>query len=64
MEMSALFSVSRFRRVDLTGILVVSDELSTLQWQPGFKTEAFQQARVSVSEVISEYVQTSGSGRR
>jgi uridine phosphorylase len=64
MEMSALFSAARFRRVDLAGILVVSDELSTLQWQPGFKTEDFRQARLSVSEVISEYVQTSGSGRQ
>ena len=45
MELSALFSVARFRGVEMAGWLVVSDLLSTLTWQPGFKNEAFQSGR-------------------
>ncbi len=52
METSALFSAARFRGVDLGGLLVVSDELSSLHWQPGFKTEAFSTGRSRACEVI------------
>ena len=41
MELSALFTVGKSYGVDMAGILVVSDELSTLRWKPGFKTDAF-----------------------
>ena len=34
MELSALFTVGKFRDVQVGGILVVSDELSTFKWQP------------------------------
>ena len=37
MELSALYSVAQFRGVALAGILVVSDELSSLDWRPGFQ---------------------------
>lgn len=59
MELSALFSVGRFRHVDVGGIVVVSDELSTLKWHPGFKDERFQQGRQSVCEVIRQVCQQS-----
>ena len=36
MEMSALFTVAAFRRVQLGGLMVVSDELGTLKWKTGF----------------------------
>ncbi|MFZ0724348.1 MAG: nucleoside phosphorylase [Desulfobacterales bacterium] len=52
METSALFSAARFRGVDLGGLLVVSDELSSLHWRPGFKTEAFTTGRSRACEVI------------
>ncbi len=52
MEVSALFSVAKFRNIDLSAILVVSDELATLQWKPGFKDERFVQARKFVYETI------------
>jgi uridine phosphorylase len=42
MEMSALFRVAEYRRVALAGLLVVSDELFTLKWRPGFRTPAFK----------------------
>lgn len=52
MELSALYTVAEFRGVDIGGILVVSDELSSLQWQPGFKQERFKQARETVCNLL------------
>ena len=54
MELSALFSVARFRGVEIGAILVVSDELATMQWKPGFKEACFKQACHSVCTVISK----------
>lgn len=45
MEMAALFAVGRFRGVAVAGILAVSDELSTLTWQPGQSSERLRQVR-------------------
>jgi uridine phosphorylase len=53
METSALFSVSRFRGVDLAEVLVVSDELSTLKWVHGFGNPVFHESRKRVIESIS-----------
>ena len=50
MELSALFSVGRYRFVDVAGVLVVSDELSTLEWQPGFKSPDFEKGRATALE--------------
>ena len=41
MEMSALFTVAAFRRVQLGGLMVVSDELGTLKWKTGFLNPLF-----------------------
>lgn len=57
METSALFSVARFRKVALGGILVVSDELSTLQWNPGFNSESFKQGRKAALEMVKRLCQ-------
>jgi nucleoside phosphorylase len=38
MEMSALMTLARYRRVKLGGLLVVSDELFHLKWRPGFSS--------------------------
>jgi purine-nucleoside phosphorylase len=48
MELSAVFTVAAFRNAAAAGILVVSDTLSTYQWQPGFRTPAFKTARMAV----------------
>jgi purine-nucleoside phosphorylase len=58
MELSALYSVAQFRRVELAGILVVSDELSSLDWRPGFKDERFVQGRRTVCKVVKELCRT------
>jgi len=52
MELSALFTVGKFRNVQIGGILVVSDELSTLTWSPGFREQRFKESRTSVVKAI------------
>jgi len=54
MEISALYAVAQFRRVDLAGILVVSDELSSSNWRPGFKQDRFMQSRKTACRLIAE----------
>ena len=54
MEISALYAVAQFRRVDLAGILVVSDELSSSKWRPGFKQDRFMQSRKTACRLIAE----------
>lgn len=54
MEISALYSVALFRRVDLAGILVVSDELSSSNWRPGFKHDRFVQSRKTACRLVKE----------
>ncbi len=44
MEASALFTVARFRKVRLAGLLVVSDELGGDSWNPGFFSSSFAKA--------------------
>jgi len=52
MELSALFTVARFRRVEIGALLVVSDELGTLSWRPGFSSGRFNRSRKMAAEVI------------
>jgi purine-nucleoside phosphorylase len=54
MELSALFTVGKSYGVDMAGILVVSDDLSTLRWKPGFKTDDFKKGRTAVTDIIGE----------
>lgn len=56
METSALVSVAKFRGVDLGAILVVSDELSTLSWRPGFKHQQFLEGRKIACTVTKELI--------
>jgi uridine phosphorylase len=57
METSSIFTVGRFRDVQVGGILVVSDELSDFQWRPGFKTKKFEQARSTACRVVMKICQ-------
>jgi uridine phosphorylase len=45
METAAIFSVARFRNDAAGAVLIVSDELSTFTWRPGFRTPQFKEAR-------------------
>ena len=59
MEMSALFTVARYRGVALAGLLVVSDELFTLTWRHGLRDDHFrrrrQQAVTAALDTLVEY---------
>jgi uridine phosphorylase len=57
MELSALFTVGKYRGVEVGGILVVSDELSTLTWRPGFKDERFEKGRIAACEAVKQICQ-------
>lgn len=53
MECSALFAVAAFRKVDIASVLVVSDEVSSVKWKPGFRDPAFKEARsAAVTHII------------
>ena len=52
MELSALFTLGRFRGVDVGAILIVSDELHTLKWHPGFGSPRFRTQRDDVCRVL------------
>lgn len=52
MEMAALFTLGRFRQVPLAGLLVVSDELATLHWKPGYRSERFRRARDQAARLV------------
>jgi uridine phosphorylase len=53
METSALFTVGRHRQVSVGAVLVVSDDLSSLTWKPGFKDKRFRDARREVCESLA-----------
>ena len=52
MEMSALIHVAIYRSVELAGLLIVSDELSSLQWYNGFGTERLKKASRKAGRLI------------
>lgn len=52
MESSALFTVGEYRKIEIGGILVVSDDLSTFEWRRGFGDKRFIENRRAVAEVI------------
>jgi len=54
MEISALFTVAKFRGVDVGALAVVSDELASFKWRPGFKTDRFKHGRMAACTVIKD----------
>ena len=58
MELSALFSAGRYRRIEVAAVLVVSDEVSTFTWRPGFRDKRFKTSRKAAAEVIGNICKT------
>jgi purine-nucleoside phosphorylase len=58
MECSALFTVGGFRGIDVAALLVVSDDLSSLTWRPGFKDPRFIRGREVACSVIGRLCST------
>jgi purine-nucleoside phosphorylase len=54
MEMSALFTVAAFRQVQLGGLMVISDELGTLEWKRGFLNPLFWLASKKAARIVIE----------
>ncbi len=54
MEISALLAVSSFRSVQLAALLVVSDELSELKWNPGFSNSRLKKNSRAAAELLLE----------
>jgi uridine phosphorylase len=55
MEMSALFHVAAYRKIRLAGLLVVSDELSTLKWKPGLTSTRFKRSCSQATEALLDF---------
>lgn len=55
MELSALQTVAAFRHIHLAGLLVVSDELFTMTWQPGFKRPTFKDGCQHICDALVSY---------
>ena len=56
MEMSALFTVALYRSVAMAGLLVVSDELFTLKWTPGFSNPALKRGSRRAAEILLDVI--------
>jgi uridine phosphorylase len=54
MEMSALFTIAAYRGIQLGGLLVVSDELASLNWKTGFLNPLFWLASRKASRLVLE----------
>lgn len=52
MEVAALFSAALFRKVEVGALLVVSDELGSLQWRRGFSSGRFKKSRRTAAQVL------------
>jgi len=52
MEFSALCAVATFRRIAISAILVVSDELSGKKWAPGFRSPRFLETKSEVLDLL------------
>jgi len=52
LEMAALFAVGRFRQIAVAGLLVVSDELFSLEWRPARGSEPFRAARHAALRLV------------
>ncbi|NNF98503.1 MAG: nucleoside phosphorylase [Desulfobacteraceae bacterium] len=57
METSALFTVAQFHRMDLAAVLVVSDDLSSMKWRPGFRDKRFTSGCKSAAEMVFQCCQ-------
>jgi uridine phosphorylase len=52
MEMSALIRLAAYRSVELAGLLVVSDELFTLEWHSAFRTDRLKKRSKEAGRLI------------
>lgn len=52
METAALFAAAAYRRIEIAGVLAVSDEVHSFSWKTGFGSNTFKQARKNAISLI------------
>ncbi len=55
MEYAALIAAAAFRRVELTAVLLVSDELWSGKWKPGFRTKEFKKKSRDILHFLADF---------
>lgn len=55
MEFSALAAVAAFRKVELTAVMLVSDELWSGTWSPGFRTKDFKKKSRELLKYLMDF---------
>lgn len=55
MEYAALCAVSAFRHKQLASVMIVSDELYHVRWQPGFNRKAFRKISRQCLELLCDF---------
>jgi uridine phosphorylase len=57
MEYSALAAVAAFRNIELTAVLLISDELWSGKWNPGFRSKNFKKKSRDILNYLIEFCQ-------
>jgi uridine phosphorylase len=57
MEFAALAAAASFRNIELTAVLLVSDELWSGQWKPGFRSKKFKKINRDILSYLIEIFQ-------
>jgi uridine phosphorylase len=55
MEYAALAAAAAFRKIELTAVLLVSDELWSGKWQPGFRTKSFRKKSRDILHFLANF---------
>ncbi len=55
MEYAALVTAAAFRKVELTAVFLVSDELWSGTWKPGFRTKCFKKKSSEILHFLADF---------
>ena len=55
MEYAALVAAAAFRKIELTAVVLVSDELWSGKWNPGFRTKGFKQKSSNILNFLADF---------
>ena len=55
MEYGALIAAASFRNVELSAVLLISDELWSGKWNPGFRTKAFKRKSSGILHFLADF---------
>ena len=55
MEYAALIAAAAFRKIELTAVMLVSDELWSGKWNPGFRTKGFKKKSRDILHFLANF---------